>query len=56
MNYLRYAFDGVIEMDFMESGSDMRRTIRIFSMRGVNHATAKRMFSIGDNGITIEAL
>ncbi len=55
MNYLRYAFDGVIEMDFMESGSNMGRTIRIFSMRGVNHETTKRMFSIGDNGITIEA-
>jgi len=55
MNYLRYAFDGVIEMDFMESGSNMGRTIRIFSMRGVNHETTKKMFSIGDNGITIEA-
>ena len=55
MNYLRFAFDGVIEMDFNENGSNLERTIRIFSMRGVKHETTKRSFSIGDNGLTIEA-
>lgn len=55
MNYLRYAFDGVIEMDFTENGSNLGRTIRIFSMKGVRHETTKRSFSIGDNGITLES-
>ena len=54
MNYLRYAFDGVIEMDFAENDSMLSRTIRIFSMKGVKHETRRKLFSIGDEGIMIE--
>ncbi len=52
MNYLRFAFDGIMEMDYQEEGDGMKRTFRIFSMRGVGHSANKHEFTLDEKGIS----
>lgn len=55
MNYLRFAFDGIIEMDFHDDGEELKRTFRIFSMRGISHSTNRFEFKINDQGINFSS-
>ncbi len=52
MNYLRFAFDGIMEMEYQEDGDAMRRTFRIFSMRGVGHTSNRHEFTLDEKGIS----
>lgn len=53
MNFLRFLFDGVLEMKMDEEGGELKRYLRIYSMRGVKHSTSWTPFKITAKGITI---
>ena len=54
MNQLRIRFDGIIEMKIDDSGKDLKRLIRIFSLKGAQHRTAWTPFEINNNGILVK--
>jgi hypothetical protein len=54
MNLLRIRFDGIIEMKIDESGSDIKRLLRIFSLKGARHSTEWTPFEITDRGIVMK--
>lgn len=53
MNFLRFIFDGVLEMKMDEKGGELKRYLRVYSMKGVKHSTSWVPFKITDKGITI---
>lgn len=54
MNSLRIQFDGVIEMKIDDSGMDLKRLIRIFSLKRAQHNTAWTPFEITNQGIVVK--
>lgn len=55
MNLLRLTFDGILEMKLEETGSEFKRLLRIFSLKGVRHKTSWVPFEITNKGITIKS-
>ncbi|MCW3998568.1 MAG: hypothetical protein NWF10_08400 [Candidatus Bathyarchaeota archaeon] len=54
LSFLRLAFDGTLEMKTDESGKELKRLLRVFSLRGANHKTHWTPFEITDNGIILK--
>jgi KaiC/GvpD/RAD55 family RecA-like ATPase len=54
MNLLRLIFDGILEMKIDESGKEITRLLRIFSLKGVKHHTNWTPFEITDKGIIVK--
>jgi KaiC/GvpD/RAD55 family RecA-like ATPase len=54
MNILPIAFDGILEMRGDETGTDIKRLIRIFSIKGARHTTSWTPFEITDKGIVVK--
>ena len=50
---VRTMFDGIFEMRLDDTGSEITRMFRIFSIKGVNHQTRWVIFSITDRGISM---
>lgn len=46
-------FDGIFEMRFDETGWEIARMFRIFSIKGVKHRTRWVLFTINDEGISL---
>ena len=55
MNLLRLTFDGILEMRFDETGYEIKRLLRIFSLKGIKHKTSWTPFEITNRGITIKS-
>lgn len=55
MSYLRLMFDGTLEMKGDESGKEVKRLLRIFSLKGTKHKTIWTPFEITDRGITVKS-
>lgn len=55
MSFLRQAFDGTIEMKDDESGREIMRLLRVFSLKGAKHKTCWAPFEITDNGIILKS-
>jgi KaiC/GvpD/RAD55 family RecA-like ATPase len=53
MSYLRQIFDGTLEMKEDESGNEIKRLIRLFSLKGARHKTQWTPFNITDRGIVV---
>lgn len=53
MNLLRLVFDGIIEMRLDDSGKEIKRLLRIFSLKGMRHKTRWTPFKISNNGIKL---
>jgi KaiC/GvpD/RAD55 family RecA-like ATPase len=53
MNLLRLIFDGIIEMKVDDSGKEIKRLLRVFSLKGVRHKTSWTPFEINDKGIKL---
>ena len=57
MSYMREVFDGTLEMKMetkqSESGEEMRRLLRLFSLKGARHKTQWVLFEITKNGISL---
>ncbi len=53
LNYLRFIFDGVIEMAVTEEEGRLKRIIRVFSLKGGKHDTSWHEFTISDEGIEV---
>ncbi len=55
LNFMRFIFDGVIEMQLKESGEagELRRLIRIYSLKLGRHDTSWHEFQITSKGIDI---
>jgi circadian clock protein KaiC len=51
---LRQTFDGTLEMRQDESGKEIRRLLRVFSLKGVKHKTCWTPFEITSKGIKLE--
>jgi len=51
MSFLRLAFDGTLEMKTDESGKELKRLLRVFSLRGAKHKTNWTPFEITNKGI-----
>jgi len=54
MNILPIAFDGILEMKGDETGTNIKRLIRIFSIKGAKHTTSWTPFEITDQGIVVK--
>ena len=54
MSFLRLAFDGTIEMKTDETGRDLKRLLRVFSLRGAKHKTNWTPFEITNKGIILK--
>jgi KaiC/GvpD/RAD55 family RecA-like ATPase len=54
MNQLRILFDGIIEMRIDDSGKDLKRLLRIFSLKRARHSTEWTPFEITDRGIVMK--
>jgi KaiC/GvpD/RAD55 family RecA-like ATPase len=54
MNLLRLTFDGIIEMKLDETNNEIKRLLRVFSLKGVRHKTNWVPFEITDKGIIIQ--
>lgn len=54
-NLLRVVFDGIIEMKIDESGKEIKRLLRIFSLKGATHKTTWTSFEITSKGIAIKS-
>jgi KaiC/GvpD/RAD55 family RecA-like ATPase len=54
MNLLRLIFDGILEMKIDESGKEITRLLRIFSLKGARHHTNWTPFEITDKGIIVK--
>jgi KaiC/GvpD/RAD55 family RecA-like ATPase len=52
---LRLTFDGTLEMKEDESGKEIKRLLRIFSLRGAKHKTHWTPFEITDRGIIVKS-
>ena len=50
---VRTMFDGIFEMRLDDTGSEITRMFRIFSIKGVNHQTRWVIFTITDKGISM---
>ena len=55
MNLLRLLFDGIVEMKIDDSGKEIKRLIRIFSLKGVKHRTSWMPFEITDKGVAVKS-
>lgn len=53
MNLLRLTFDGILEMKIDDSGKEIKRLFRIFSLKGTRHRTQWAPFKITNNGIEL---
>lgn len=54
MNFLRFMFDGVMEMRIFEEAGELKRSMRIFSLTGVKTRGIWVPFEISDQGIHIK--
>lgn len=54
MSFLRLAFDGTLEMKTDETGKDLKRLLRVFSLRGAKHKTNWTPFEITNKGIILK--
>ncbi len=50
---VRTMFDGIFEMRLDDTGSEITRMFRIFSIKGVNHQTRWIIFTITEKGISM---
>jgi KaiC/GvpD/RAD55 family RecA-like ATPase len=50
---VRTMFDGIFEMRLDDTGSEITRMFRIFSIKGVNHQTRWIIFNITERGISM---
>jgi KaiC/GvpD/RAD55 family RecA-like ATPase len=55
MSFLREAFDGTLEMKEDESGKEIKRLLRVFSLKGAKHKTSWSPFEITDHGIIVKS-
>jgi KaiC/GvpD/RAD55 family RecA-like ATPase len=59
MSYMREIFDGTLEMKMEtkegEAGEEMRRLLRLFSLKGARHKTQWVLFEITKNGIDLRS-
>jgi len=55
MNLLRLLFDGILEMKIDDSGKEIKRLLRIFSLKGARHRTTWMPFEITDKGINVKS-
>ena len=55
MSFLRVAFDGTLEMNPDESGKEIKRLLRVFSLKGSKHKTNWTPFEITNRGIVIRS-
>jgi len=53
VNFLRFLFDGVIEMGMTEEDGRLKRQIRVYSLKMGKHDTSWHEFRIRDRGIKI---
>jgi len=54
LSFLRLTFDGTLEMKGDESGKEIKRLLRIFSLKGARHKTHWTPFEITNRGIVIK--
>ena len=54
-SYLRQIFDGTLEMREDESGKEIKRLLRIFSLKGTKHKTTWTPFEITDKGVIVRS-
>ena len=52
---LRQVFDGVLEMKEDETGTEIKRLLRIFSLKGASHKTHWTPFEITSHGIMVKS-
>jgi non-specific serine/threonine protein kinase len=55
LNLLRLTFDGILEMRLDETNEEIKRLLRIFSLKGVRHKTNWIPFEITDKGIVLHS-
>lgn len=55
MGFLRLTFDGTLEMKEDESGKEIKRLLRIFSLKGAKHKTYWTPFEITERGIIVKS-
>jgi KaiC/GvpD/RAD55 family RecA-like ATPase len=55
MSLLRQTLDGTLEMKEDESGKEIKRLLRVFSLRDAKHKTAWMPFEITDRGIIVKS-
>ncbi len=53
LSLLRLTFDGTLEMKEDESGKEIKRLLRVFSLKGAKHKTHWTPFEITDKGIVV---
>ncbi len=53
LSYLRQIFDGTLEMKEDESGKEIKRLLRVFSLKGASHKTQWMPFDITNRGIVV---
>ena len=53
INHFQLVFDGLLEMKEDESGEQIKRLFRIFSLKGAQHQTMWTTFEITNNGIVL---
>lgn len=53
LSFIRLAFDGTLEMKLDESGREIKRLLRVFSLKGACHKTNWTPFEITNQGISI---
>ena len=53
MNLLRLTFDGILEMKLDDSGNELKRLLRVFSLKRIKHKTNWVPFEITDQGIVL---
>ena len=56
MTFLRIAFDGTLEMKIDETDKDIKRLLRVFSLKGAKHKTNWTPFEITNKGIVMKSL
>ena len=54
LSFLRLTFGGILEMKGDDSGKEIKRLLRIFSLRGARHKTHWTPFEITNKGIAIK--
>jgi KaiC/GvpD/RAD55 family RecA-like ATPase len=55
LNQVRLIFDGILEMRIDDSGKELKRLLRIFSLKGTRHKTTWTPFEITDKGIVVKS-
>ncbi len=53
ISYVREVFDGTLEMKEDDSGKEIKRLLRVFSLKGASHRTNWTPFEITDRGISL---